>query len=343
MISIQHLSKCYPGAQGDVVAFSDINLDIAPAEIFGIIGRSGAGKSSLMRCLNLLSQPTRGRIVLDGEDLTALNAHALRNIRRQVGVVFQHDCLVHNKTVLTNVMMPLVFQGATLLAAKEQALHCLSLVGLTEKHRVFPKQLSGGQRQRVAIARALVTSPKVLLCDEPTSALDPETTRQLLQVLKDIRQTLGVTIVCITHDMQVVQQICDRVAVLEKGKVVECKITQDLFSQPETQVAKELVHHAVNDALPEAIKSRLSSKMLAPDPLWRLVFKETTASRAVIAEVSCQFAVALNILQANLSIVHNESMGFMLVEVIGESAAMEKAKMYLQSLNIGVEVLAYVD
>lgn len=342
MITIEHLDKIYQTPAGALQALRDISFSVDAQEIFGIIGRSGAGKSSLMRCLNGLEKPTSGRILLQKKSLTEQTATQLRALRQKIGVVFQQDCLVATKTVLDNVCLPLLFQGVDKTTRYARAKELLALVGLADKTNVYPRQLSGGQRQRVSIARALVSAPDVLLCDEPTSALDPETTRTMVQLLKNIRDSLGVTVICITHNMQVVKELCDRVAVLDEGQIVECKPVKTLFLHPESEAAKQWVNTVVHAQIPESIRNRLVPETQSAYPLWRLVFRDKTPSQAIIAKISREFSVSLNILQADLEYVNEEQMGFMLVEALGEFTALQQALDFLKTLSIQVEVAGHV-
>ena len=241
MIELKHLGKIYSSASGSVEALKDVNLTIADGEIFGIIGLSGAGKSTLVRCINLLERPTSGEVWVDGQNLTALSEKALLQVRRQIGMIFQSFNLLEQRSVLRNVCFPLEISGTPKAEAKKRAEELLKVVGLADKAASFPSQLSGGQKQRVAIARALATNPRYLLCDEATSALDPNTTRSILELLREINKTLGVTIIVITHEMKVIDQICDRVAVIDKSCIAEEGRVADVFTNPKSDIARELV------------------------------------------------------------------------------------------------------
>ena len=232
MIEIRHLNKTYRTADKDIVALEDINLTINDGEIFGIIGLSGAGKSTLVRCINLLEQPSAGEVIVDGESITALPRKELLKLRRSIGMIFQGFNLLEQRSVLRNVCFPLEIAGVKKKEAKERAMELLSLVGLADRAEAYPSQLSGGQKQRVAIARALATKPKYLLCDEATSALDPTTTRAILELLHEINESLGVTIIVITHEMKVIDQICDRVAVIDHSRIAEEGKVSEVFTNP---------------------------------------------------------------------------------------------------------------
>jgi D-methionine transport system ATP-binding protein len=241
MVRVEHLSKTFSARDERVDAVQDISFSIERGEIFGVIGLSGAGKSTLVRCLNLLERPTDGHVVIDGQDLAELSAKELRLARRQIGMIFQHFNLLMQRSVIKNVCFPMEIAGVKKKEARERAMEYLRMVGLEEKANAYPAQLSGGQKQRVAIARVLAGNPKLLLCDEATSALDPQTTKSILALLKEINERFGITMVVITHEMRVVKEICDRVAVLEKGHLVETGTVEDVFSHPKTQAAKQLI------------------------------------------------------------------------------------------------------
>ena len=237
MIELKHLGKIYSSASGSVEALKDVNLTIADGEIFGIIGLSGAGKSTLVRCINLLERPTSGEVLVDGQNIMALSQKELLQVRRQIGMIFQGFNLLEQRTVLRNICFPLEISGTPKAEAKKRAEELLRVVGLSDKAASYPSQLSGGQKQRVAIARALATNPRYLLCDEATSALDPNTTRSILELLREINKTLGVTIIVITHEMKVIDQICDRVAVIDKSCIAEEGRVADVFTSPKSDIA----------------------------------------------------------------------------------------------------------
>ncbi len=241
MIELRHLGKTYKTADNEIIALEDISLSIQDGEIYGIIGLSGAGKSTLVRCMNLLERPTTGQVFVDGNEIMELSRKELLGLRRSIGMIFQNFNLLEQRSVLRNITFPLEVSGAKGQEARSRAMELLELVGLSDRAGSFPSQLSGGQKQRVAIARALATSPRYLLCDEATSALDPNTTRSILELLKKINQSLGVTIVIITHEMRVIEQICDRVAVLDQSRVVEEGKVSQVFGNPRSEIARELI------------------------------------------------------------------------------------------------------
>ena len=306
MIELKHLSKIYDaGTPAAVTALEDISLTIRDGEIFGIIGLSGAGKSTLVRCINLLETPTSGQVVLDGQELTALSKKELLRARRSVGMIFQDFNLLEQRTILRNVLFPLELAGTPKAAAKKRAMELLQLVGLDGRAGAYPSQLSGGQKQRVAIARALATRPKYLLCDEATSALDPNTTQSILRLLKQINQTLGVTIVVITHEMRVIEQICQRVAVIDQSCIAEIGNVSDVFTHPKSDIAKALIlPKSPTENLPPCTGKRL-----------RLVFDGSCSNEPVISRITLECHVPVNILFADTRIVEGSIYGHMVIDL----------------------------
>jgi len=256
MIQIEQLTKIYNVHRRKVVGVDRVSLSIDRGEIFGIIGHSGAGKSTLLRCLNLLERPTSGRIIIDGTDITTLSGVSLRHARLKIGMIFQHFCLIHSKTVFDNIAFALRAAGKTKAEIDARVQELLDMVGLSDKRDAYPSQLSGGQKQRVGIARALANNPSVLLCDEATSALDPATTSSILQLLKRINRELGITIVLITHEMEVIKEVCDRVAVMQDGRIIEIGRVYDLFTRPQQPLTRSFVEHVLR---PRYARTSLSS------------------------------------------------------------------------------------
>ena len=304
MIQINHLDKTYHAAQGDIHALKDINITIEDGEIFGIIGLSGAGKSTLVRCINLLEVPTSGQVVLDGKSLTELPRKELLKVRQSIGMIFQGFNLLEQRTVLKNVCFPLEVAGVDKKAARERAMELLTLVGLGDRAGAYPSQLSGGQKQRVAIARALATRPKYLLCDEATSALDPNTTHAILELLKEINKTLGVTIIVITHEMKVIDQICDRVAVIDQSRIAEMGKVSEVFANPKSQIARELI-------LPNAqrITGQIGGKLV------RIVFDGERSSKPVISSIVMECQVPVNIMFADTRDIDGTAYGHMIIQL----------------------------
>src|SRR5690625_370971 len=261
MIEIQSVSQQFTGPDGTVTAVNNVSLHINKGDIFGIIGRSGAGKSTLVRTLNLLNRPTSGKILMDGRDITAMNAGDLRQARREIGMIFQHFNLLSSRTVADNIALPMELAGYDKAAINQRVTELLEIVGLSHQRDRYPSQISGGQKQRVGIARALANDPKVLLSDEATSALDPETTRSILELLKRINKELGLTIVLITHQMEVIKMICDRVAVMESGEVIEQGNVLDIFRKPKHPITRSMIGDVISDELPAGALNRIKKHL----------------------------------------------------------------------------------
>jgi D-methionine transport system ATP-binding protein len=344
MIEIKQLSKIYPSKTGPFAALSDINLTIKPGEIFGVIGKSGAGKSSLIRCVNLLERPTQGSVCIDGRDLTQLPPAKLRAVRRRMGMIFQHFNLLSHRTVIENVGLPLELAGKDRRTIEKEALPLLELVGLLDKRHAYPSQLSGGQKQRVAIARALSTRPAVLLCDEMTSALDPETTRSILELIQSINEQLRLSILLITHEMTVIKTIADQVAVLDQGRIIEQADVFLLFTQPKTAVTRSFIRLTLPLELPLALMNKVQP---LPFPncaaIWRVAFTGPIAAEPVISDLLRNTSIHLTILQANLEVIRHQHLGVMIVAVEGNANELTTAYQYLQDRGLNVEVIGYVN
>ena len=321
MIEIQHLSKTFAGADGDVEALRDINLKINDGDIFGIIGMSGAGKSTLVRCINMLERPTSGTVLINGRDIGALSAEELRRVRRRTTMIFQSFNLLMQRTCLANICFPLELAGMKKAEAKKRAAELLELVGLSDKANAYPAQLSGGQQQRIAIARALATDPEVLLCDEATSALDPKTTRSILELIKQINEQLGITVIIITHQMNVIEDICTRVAILENGTVVEEGEVSKVFSNPASDAGKNIVSPEERALLESDIDERII----------RLVFNGSAAAgRPVIAQMALDEGISANILYASTRFIGDKVFGRMLLGLPSDNDDAERAIAYLR-------------
>lgn len=330
MIEIQNLSKTFPVSGGTVEALKDISLTIPDGEIYGIIGMSGAGKSTLVRCINMLERPTSGKVMIDGKDLGSLTQAQLREERRNITMIFQGFNLLMQRNCLKNVCFPLELAGYKKKEAVERATELLELVGLGEKLKSYPAQLSGGQQQRVAIARALATHPKILLCDEATSALDPQTTQSILSLIKDIHDKLGLTVIVITHQMSVVEQICTRVAILNHGTVVEEGAVSEVFASPKSQEAKQLVY-------PEGYQQAIEIER--EEHLIRVVFNGASATQTpLIAKMAMEENIISSILFASTRSLGDKVYGNMLLGISGGKEQMEKAVAYLRRIpDIHVE------
>lgn len=343
MIQFQSVSKCYKNNAKIFEVLRNINLNVKKGEIFGIIGPSGAGKSTLLRCVNALERPNTGRILIDGIDLLTLSSEDLREVRRNIGMIFQHFNLLSSKTVYQNIAFPLEIAGLSKKEIPEKILKMAQLTGLETKLKQYPAQLSGGQKQRVAIARALVAGGKILLCDEATSSLDPETTKSILELLVKIRNELDITILLITHEMQVIKSICDRVALIENGEIIEHGGTSEIFSNPKTKTTKRFVYSTLHIDLPEHLKNQLkqevNSNSLAVLRLW---FLKETAKDAIISHLVKRFYVDVNILQASLEYIHEQLMGIMTITINSHGDKLQNCITYLTEQEIKVEVIGYV-
>ncbi len=332
IIQIRHLTKTFGDGDGAVHALEDINLDIRQGEIFGIIGLSGAGKSTLVRCINLLERPTSGSVVVDGREMTGLSEKELRLARRDVTMIFQSFNLLMQRTCLKNVCFPMELCGVPAAQAKKRAQELLEIVGLGDKANAYPSQLSGGQKQRVAIARALATDPKVLLCDEATSALDPTTTASILALLKDLNQKLGVTVVVITHQMSVIEEICSRVAILDGGVVAEQGAVEEIFSNPKTDAARRLVYPGGVSAAQYPASTRAV----------RVAFNGGTAYQPLIASLAIDCGVKVNILGADTRNIDGKAFGTMLLGLPEDPNEAAKALSYIRSQpNVTAEEVEY--
>ncbi|WP_026486216.1 methionine ABC transporter ATP-binding protein [Caldanaerobius polysaccharolyticus] len=334
MIKIQNLSKVYDTGGQKVVALDDISLTIKDGSIFGIIGLSGAGKSSLVRCINRLEEPTKGRIYIDDIDITALDKKQLREMRKKIGMIFQHFNLLSNATVYENVAFPLRIANYPKDKIKDRVHELLRLVDLEEKAYSYPSQLSGGQKQRVGIARALANHPRLLLSDEATSALDPMTTRSILKLLKEINKKFGITIIVITHEMDVIKEICDEVAVIENGKIIEQADVVDLFTNPSTQTTRAFIED-ITANLPEDIKilEKPGEKFI------KISFTGTATSEAVISNMIRKYGVDVNIIRGTIDNVKDISIGKLLVKVSGDAEGVSSSLQYLKEKGLKVEVL----
>lgn len=335
MIELKHISKSFNGAFGTVEALNDVSFSIEDGDIFGIIGMSGAGKSTLVRCINLLERPTSGEILIDGVNVGELNKKDLLQLRRSVSMIFQHFNLLAQRTCLKNVCLPLELIGTNNKEAEKKALQLLDIVGLADKANAYPSQLSGGQQQRVAIARALATNPKILLCDEATSALDPTTTCSILDLIRDINNKMGITVVIITHQMNVVEDVCKHVAILENGEVKELGEVSDVFSHPKSSAGRKLV-------FPEG-EGDMVVAMRDGEKFIRVVFNgEEATGSPMIARLALECGIEANIAYASTKNIENKVFGSMMLGIVGGDAVVKKAINFLKSSNIYAEEVASV-
>ena len=327
MIELRQVSKVFPTADGELRALSDINLTIQDGDVFGIVGMSGAGKSTLVRCINLLERPTQGQVVIDSRDLCAMPEKELIRQRRSIAMIFQQFNLLMQRTCLKNICFPMEIAGVKKDEARKRALEYLDIVGLPDKADAYPAQLSGGQKQRIAIARALASDPKILLCDEATSALDPKTTRDILRLVKDINQRLGITVVVITHEMAVVEEICSHVAILDHGVLQETGTVEEIFSNPQTEAGRRLVY-------PDGV---ILDQLRAANVI-RIAFNGGTSYDPLIASLAIDCGVKANILGADTRNVNGQAFGTMLLGLPDDPEQIAKAMHYIKSQpNITVE------
>lgn len=344
MIKLNNITKIFTLPDKKLTALDNVSLHVPKGQICGVIGASGAGKSTLIRCVNLLERPTHGAVLIDDVDLTQLSEAELVKTRRQIGMIFQHFNLLTSRTVFENVALPLELENKSKAEIQEKTTALLALVGLSDKHNVYPSNLSGGQKQRVAIARALASDPKVLLCDEATSALDPATTQSILKLLKEINRTLGITILLITHEMEVVKRICDQVAVIDKGRLIEQGTVSEIFSNPKTELAQEFISSTFHITLPEEYLGNLSDtpKHAKSYPIIKFEFTGRSVDAPLLSQASKKFGVELSILTSQIDYAGGVKFGFTIAEVEGDEDAITQAKVYLMENNVRVEVLGYV-
>lgn len=342
MISLNGIEKIYRQGNALIHALKGITLNIEQGEIFGIIGRAGAGKSALIRSINLLEHPSSGSVVVDRCDLTTLTTDALRQARRHIGMVFQHCHLMNSRTVFENIALPLEMSGASHDTIEATVRPLLALTQLSTKSDAYPKELTSGQKQLVAIARALVTNPKVLLCEEATAALDSKTKQLILQILHEINQRHKTTIVIITHEMEVIKTLCDRVSVLHQGEIVEQSSVLEFFTHPRSDIGKDFVKASARHEMPNSLRNSLRAKP-APNynPILRIAFKDPDTQESFIGYVVQQFNLSVNIIQAHLEEIRESTVGIMTVEIIGDENETKRAIQFLEVKDIYVEVLGY--
>lgn len=337
MIELRHIVKRFESKAGTVTAVNDVSLHIEKGEVFGIIGFSGAGKSTLVRCINLLERPTSGEVLIDGTDITKLAAKELRGVRQKIGMIFQHFNLMPSRTVYENIEMPLKLTNLSAEERREKIRSLLELVELADKSEAYPSQLSGGQKQRVAIARALANDPKVLLCDEATSALDPKTTRSILKLLREVNSRLGITIVVITHQMDVVKFICDRAAVMEHGRVVEEGTILDIFANPKAPVTKGFIDSASNvDDLYDMLEDA-EGRGVTHGTVYLLTYAGASAGKPLMTEIFKQFGVSANIIFGNIEILKGTPLGKLAVTLEGDAENVVSAVEFIKVHGVRIE------
>ncbi len=343
MIQINQVNKVFYQGNKEIHALKEINLHIKQGTIFGVIGSSGAGKSTLIRCVNMLEAPTTGSVVVDGVDLTQLSKSELSQARRNIGMIFQHFNLLSSRTVFGNIALPLELAGVRKKCIEKKVSELLQLVGLTDKRETYPANLSGGQKQRVAIARALASDPKVLLCDEATSALDPATTQSILELLKEINRTLNITILLITHEMDVVKSICHEVAIIGDGELVEKGTVGEIFAHPKTALAHQFIRSTLDLSIPEDYQARLqATRVKGSYPLVRLEFTGATVDAPLMTQIARKFNIDVSILSSDLDYAGGVKFGMMVAELFGNESDDTAALEFLRENNVKVEVLGYV-
>lgn len=334
MIKLYNISKEFNTKNSTINAVDDVSLEIKKGEIYGIIGLSGAGKSTLIRCLNRLEEPTSGSIIIDDIDITSLNEKNLRRERKEIGMIFQHFNLLSQKTVYENIAFPLYLENWSKQEIEKRVDTLLEYVELEDKKYSYPSELSGGQKQRVAIARAIANNPKILLSDEGTSALDPQTTKSILKLLKKIRDEFGLTIVMITHQMEVVKQVCDKVAIMENGKVIEENTVENLFKSPKTKTAKTFIS-SINTSIEEEIINPNDFK----GKIIRLTFLGDSSKQPIVSKVIKNFDIDVNILSGSIDNLQSTSVGYLMLELIGKYLEVDNALKFLENENVNVEVI----
>lgn len=336
MIKIQNLSKIYRNDTKEFYALNNINIHINSGEIFGFIGESGAGKSTLIRTINLLEQPSNGNIIINGIDITKLNKNAIREKRKEMGMIFQSFNLFDSKTVFENIAYPLRINGIS----TEEIIHIveelLEVVDLKDKKNHFPNNLSGGQKQRVAIARALATNPSILLCDEPTSALDPKTTKSILNLIKEVQKKYKITVIIITHEMDVIKTICDKVAVIDKGEIIELGKVKEVFANPSKKVTKEFIGH-IHENIDDLRSFRNNTNYL-----YRLSFSEDSAAKPLITKFSTKFGIDVNILAGNINTLKNTKIGYLIVEISKEKVNPSEVEKWFKDNHVLMEEIIWL-
>lgn len=344
MIELKNISKIYQVNGSPITAVSDVNLAIQTGEIFGIIGYSGAGKSTLVRLINGLEEPTTGEIIVDGTDISAVGQKELRQVRQKIGMVFQHFDLLWSRTVAENIAFPLEIARVSKDEREKKVATLLELVGLSDRAHAYPSELSGGQKQRVGIARALANDPHVLLCDEATSALDSETTQEILELLVDINKKLSLTVIMISHELPIVRQICDRVAVMSSGHIVEVNHNPEIFINPQSDITRRLLQkdsgfeeHELEQAVHELISQHPGKD------IYELRFTRESAKKPIVTQVSVQHHVEVNIIQGSLKSVRGQTIGSLYVQLLGETENIEQAIQAFKEEGIAIEVIHYED
>lgn len=336
VITFENITKAFKSGNEEVNALNGVNLHVEKGEIYGVIGSSGAGKSTLIRCVNLLERPTSGSVIVDGQDLVTLSAKRLREEKRKIGMVFQHFNLLNSKTVFTNIAMPLILSKMSKAEIKERVAELLDFVGLGDKANSYPDQLSGGQKQRVGIARALATQPTVLLCDEATSALDPQTTESILDLLRKINDEYNITILIITHEMGVIRDICDKVAVIDGGVIVESGSVFDVFAQPKTEVAHKFISSVMQDDIPDSVYKLINAQS-GSNRIYRIVFLGESASAPLLSQIAKKFNVEVNVLFGNITELQGRPFGNLIVSLQGDDLEINEVVKFVHEQEVSIK------
>lgn len=333
MIQFIDVYKSFPSKAGDIHALNNVNISIEDGDIFGVIGFSGAGKSTLIRLVNGLEKPTKGRVVVNGNEISSLSKEKLRNIRKDIGMVFQQFNLLDSKTVYDNIAMPLILNKVPKDEIEKRVLQLLEFVEISEKVDAYPDQLSGGQKQRVGIARALATNPSILLCDEATSALDPKTTKSILQLLKKINQEFNITILIITHEMNVIRDICNKVVVMENGEIAEQGNVIDVFGNPQKKVTKDFVQTVIDDTIPESIAKELKNNR-GDSTILKLKLVGDYRKDSILSKINKQFDISTYIISATVSELKGSILGTVIIEIEGDEREIDRTIDYIKSTGI---------
>lgn len=336
MIELKNVSKSFTSKAGDVKALKNISMTVNDGDIFGVIGFSGAGKSTLIRTINFLEEPTEGQVIVNGENLRKLSKNNLRRVRKSIGMIFQQFNLLNSKTVFDNVAIPLILNKVPKDEIKKRVDDLLKFVELEDKINTYVSKLSGGQKQRIGIARALATNPSILLCDEATSALDPKTTQSILKLLKRINTEFNITILIITHEMNVIREICNRVAVMDSGKIVEQGEVIDVFGNPQQEITKDFVKTVINDEIPESILNSVK-KDTRNSEIVKLKFLGSNASNSLISKISKNFNIETNILYATVSELQGNTLAIIVLNIIGTIEEIQKVKKCIEKANVNYE------
>ncbi len=332
MVRLENIMVEFKNKKHTFNAVNNVDLEIQEGEVFGIVGTSGAGKSTLLRTINLLQKPTLGKIWINGEDITSYSGAALRNIRHKIGMIFQHFNLIHTKTVFENIAFPMLISGVSKEIIAQRVPSLLELVGLSDKTNVYPSKLSGGQKQRVGIARALANNPRILLCDEPTSALDLETTNAILELLKNINVQLGITTILITHEMDVIKKICTKVAVMDKGTVVEMGNVYDIFALPKHPFTKKLVAHTLNLELPPRIVENTSGSLI------KVVYNGKRDEEPILSDAIRIFGININVLHGKIEYIDEKPLGILILNIDAKASKIEEILAYLRERTASAEI-----